>query len=331
MIHKKPPIGKTIAPAMIVSVLCLAVVTPHRSIETAAAKAAAEERAERIEAALFTRAEFFGAQAIIPYPTVEARARLAEVRKLYQQDSEIELKLAELDEKLGDEGQARAEMLRYVELEKGSLAALERLANFYNRRARFADEAAARERMIAAAPRNERAPILRELIEIARLHRLEKYQRPDFFRRLIASDPASFEVVKEFIDHLIEKKDFNEALGALRRHRPSFPGEKNYFLEKEVDVLLKLKRGGEAEALYVRSFDPFWSDEKSERFYHEFLSDRDRLRAYGRELKEALRRNPANLDAAVRLFHYRHYDYADNDETASDIFTQLERARARRG
>jgi len=323
--------GKAIAFAIIASCLSLVVITPHRAIETVSAKTAAEERAERIEAALFTRAEFFGVQAIIPYPTGEARARLAEVRKLYPQDSEIELKLAELDEKLGDEEQARAEMGRYAELEKNNLPALERLANFYRRRARFADEAAARERMIAAAPRDERAPILRELIEMARLHRLEKYRRPDFFRRLIASDPASFEVVKEFVDHLIEKKDFNEALGALRRHKSSFPDEKNYFLEKEVDVLLKLKRGREAEALYVRSFDPFWSDEKSERFYHEFLSERDRLRAYGRELKEALRRNPANLDAAVRLFHYRHYDYAENDETASDIFTRLEQARASRG
>jgi thioredoxin-like negative regulator of GroEL len=324
-------IGEAFAVAMIASCLSLAVIAPHRAIETASAKTAAEERSERIEAALFTRAEFFGAQAIIPYPTGEARARLAEVRKLYPQDSEIELKLAELDEKLGDEEQARAGMRRYVELEKGSLAALERLANFYRRRARFDDEAAARERMIAAAPRNERAPILRELIETARRHRLEKYQRPDFFRRLIASDPASFEVVKEFIDHLIEKKDFNEALNALRQHNSSFPDEKNYFLEKEVDVLLKLKRGREAEALYVRSFDPFWSDEKSERFYHEFLSERDRLLAYGRELKGSFRRNPANLDVAVRLFHYRHYDYADNDETASGIFTQLEQARAARG
>src|SRR5215475_8171868 len=222
MIHKKPPIGKTIAPAMIVSVLCLAVVTPHRAIETAAAKTAAEERAERIEAALFTRAEFFGAQAIIPYPTREARARLAEVRKLYPQDSETELKLAELDEKLGDEEQARAEMQRYVELEKGSMAALEKLANFYERRARFADEAAARERMIAAAPRSERAPILRDLIEMARSHRLEKYERPDFFRGLIASDPGSFEVVKEFIEHLSEQKDYTESLGVVRRHKASF-------------------------------------------------------------------------------------------------------------
>src|SRR5262245_12462802 len=259
-------IGKSLAFATIASCLSLAVVTPHRAIETVSAKAAAEERAERIENALFTRAEFFGAQAIIPYPAAEARGRLAEVRKLFPQDSEIELKLAELDEKLGDEDRALAGMLRYVELEKGSLATLEKLADFYHRRARFADEAAARERMIAAAPADERAPILRELIEMARRHRLEKYQRPDFFRGLIASDPSAFEVVKEFVDHLIENKDFNEALNALRRHRPSFPDEKSYFLEKEVDVLLKLKRGRDAEALYVRSFDPFWNDDQSEAF-----------------------------------------------------------------
>src|SRR5262249_24195797 len=275
---------KIFALAALVSSLSLAIITPHRAVTVAHAASAAEGRAARIEAALFTRAEFFGAQAIIPYPTVEARARLAEIRKLYPQDSEIELKLSEFDEKLGDEEQARAGMQRYVELEKGSLAALERLANFHRRRARFADEAAARERMIAAAHAGERAPILRVLIEMARSHRLEKYQRPDFFRGLIASDPGSFEVVKEFVDHLIEQKDYNEALNTVRGHKASFPNEKNYFLEKEVYLLSALGRGREAEALYVRSFDPFWTDKQAEAFYTDFLSGRDRLRAYGHEL-----------------------------------------------
>jgi tetratricopeptide (TPR) repeat protein len=331
MKNRRLKLGKASAFAMVASCLCLTIIIQHRAIGTAAAKAVAEERAAQIESALFTREEFFGARAIIPYPTGEARARLAEVRKLYPQDSEIELKLAELDEKLGDDEQSRAEMLRYVELEKDSLAALERLANFHHRRARFADEAAARERMIAAAPRNERAPILRELIEMARRHRLEKYQRPDFFRGLIASDPGSFEVVKEFVDHLIEKENYKEALSAVRQHKSSFPDEKSYFLEKEVDVLLKLKRGRDAEALYVRSFDPFWSDEQSGRFYHEFLSERDRLRAYGREIKESFRRNPANFDVAVRLFHYKKYEYSENEATAVNIFARLEQARAARG
>ncbi|MGH9752027.1 MAG: tetratricopeptide repeat protein, partial [Blastocatellia bacterium] len=220
---------------------------------------------------------------------------------------------------------------RYVELENGSVATLKQLANFHHRRARFADEAAARERMIAAAPRNERAPILRELIEMARRHQLKKYQRPEFFRSLIASDPGSFEVVKAFVDHLIEKEAYNEALVAARQHKASFPDQKNYFLEKEVYLLAALGRGREAEAIYVRSFDPFWTDEQSRAFYHSFLSERDRLRAYGRELKESFRRNPASFDTAVRLFHYRLYDYAENEETTANIFARLEQARARRG
>ncbi|HEY8459737.1 MAG TPA: tetratricopeptide repeat protein, partial [Blastocatellia bacterium] len=324
-------IGKTSVFAALIAFLSLAVITPRRAVEPSAAKTAAEERAERIESALFTRAEFFGAQAIIPHPTGEARARLAEVRKLYPQDSEIELKLAELDEKLGDEERALAEMERYVELEKGSLASLEKLAAFHRRRARFADEAAARERMIAAAKPGERAPILRDLIEMARRHRLEKYRRPDFFRGLISSDPGSFEVVKEFIDRLIEQEDYDEALSVVRQRKTSFANEKNYFLEKEVYLLAATGRGREAEALYVRSFDPFWTDAQSEAFYNGFLSGRDRLRAYGRELKDSFRRNPANFDTAVRLFHYKHYDYSENSETASDIFTRLEHARAQRG
>src|SRR5215510_4328215 len=244
-------IGKAFAFAMIASCLSLAVIKPRSAVTVAHAASVAEERAARIESALFTRAEFFGARAIIPYPTVEARARLDEVRKLYPQDSEIELKLAELDEKLGDEEQARAEMRRYVELEKNNLPALERLAGFYRRRARFADEAAARERMIAAAPRGERAPILRELIEMARRHRLEKYQRPDFFRRLIASDPGAFEVVKEFVEHLIEKKEYADALEAIRQYKASFPSEGGYFLDKEIDTLSSLNRGREAEKVYL--------------------------------------------------------------------------------
>jgi hypothetical protein len=137
--------GKALALAAVVSSLVFAVITPRSAIKAAAARSAVEERAAQIESALFTRAEFFGAQAIIPYPTGDARARLAEVRKLYPQDSEIELKLAELDEKLGDEEQARTELARYVELEKNSPDSLGTLAGFYRRRARFADEAATTE------------------------------------------------------------------------------------------------------------------------------------------------------------------------------------------
>ena len=325
---KKFSLARLLALILMTLSISFAAIKPQRAAESAAAYQARDERAARIEAALFTRAEFFGAQAIVPFPTAEARARLAEVQKQFPNDAEIALKLAELDEKLGDADSAHQAMLRYVELEKNSVAALSVLAGFYSRRARFAEQAATLERLVAASPANERTPVLSELIELAGRHRLEKYRRPEFFTRLIAADPAAFEVVKQFIEHLIEKNDHAGVLKAARQYKASFPAEHRFFLEKEVDALVKLKRGAEAEKVYIAAFDPFWSDEQSRRFYYDFLSERDRLRAYGKELKQSFRRYPTSFDMAVRLFHYRFYDYEFNEVGSAAILTQLEKARA---
>ncbi|MGH9837254.1 MAG: tetratricopeptide repeat protein, partial [Blastocatellia bacterium] len=323
-------IGRSIALTTIVASIALAIIAPKRTIETAIAASSADERATAIESALYARAEFFGAQAIVPFPTAEARTRLAEVARKYPNDAAIALKLAELDERLGNEQQADRQMLRYVEIEKNSLPALGKLAEYHHRRARFAGEAAVREQMIAAAPREERAPILEELIGLARRHRLEKYQRPDFFRQLIASDPASFEVVKKYVEHLIERNENAAVLAAIRQYKNTFSGERDYFLEKEIATLTALDRKKEAEAVYRAAFDPFWSEDQSNRFY-QFLSGNDRLLAYGRELKERFRRNPDGFDTAVRLFHYLHNDYEYNNASAAGIFARLETARATRG
>lgn len=315
---------------MIVVSMSFAALKPQRAAESSAANQVRDERAAAIEAALFMRAEFFGAQAIVPYPTAEARTRLAEVAKAYPQAADVQLELAKLSEKLNDAESAEQAMLRYVELEKNSVQSLELLSSFYLRRARFAEAAATLEKMIAASPADQRAGHLQALIELAAKHRLQKYQQPEFFRQLIASDPAAFEVVKQFITHLIEKGDHTEALKAVRQYKVSFPLEHRFFLEKEVEALVALKRVKEAETVYVAAFDPFWSDEQSREFYFDFLSEHDRLRAYGKELKQAFRRNPASFDVAVKLFHYLHYDYEFNDSGAAEIFAQLEAARASR-
>ncbi|MBL8189555.1 MAG: hypothetical protein JNK38_16210, partial [Acidobacteria bacterium] len=320
--------ARWIALALIALAVAFTAIKPQRAAETTARQKS--ERAAQIEAALFTRAEFFGVQAIVPYPTAEARTRLAEVARSFPQDSDIQSKLAELNEQFGDMEAAHQAMLRYVELEANKPAALKSLASFYNRRARFGEQAATLERLIDVSPVQERATVLGELIELAAKHRLAKYQRPEFFKRLIAADPAAFGIVERFIEHLIEQDDDAAALQAIRQYKTSFPAEQQFFLKKEVETLMALHRGAEAEQVYVAAFDPFWSDEQSQQFYYEFLSGRDRLRAYGKELKQALRRNPTNFDTAVKLFHYRFYDYEFNESGAAAIFTQLEKARAAR-
>ena len=65
-----------------------------------------EDISTLIESALYTRHEFFGAQAIVSYPTAEARNRLADVLAKYPGNPQVLLKLAQLDEKLGREEEA---------------------------------------------------------------------------------------------------------------------------------------------------------------------------------------------------------------------------------
>src|SRR5437868_757391 len=60
-----------------------------------------DEKQADIEAARFTRAEFFSAQALLPYPTAEARNRLADLLGKYPNEPQVYLILSQLDEKLG--------------------------------------------------------------------------------------------------------------------------------------------------------------------------------------------------------------------------------------
>src|SRR5215218_1110751 len=60
----------------------------------------AEDLQSEIEKAIFTRQEFFGAEAIVPLPIAEAREKLANLSQNQPDNPLILAKLAELDEKL---------------------------------------------------------------------------------------------------------------------------------------------------------------------------------------------------------------------------------------
>jgi cellulose synthase operon protein C len=283
------------------------------------------EKDADLEAASFARAEFFGAQALVPYPTAEARNRLADLLQKYPNEPQILLRLSQLDEKLGRFDEAERELQTFAELQPNSVEALETLAAFLHRRAQFEQEAATLERMLGVAPAEKRAQIFGQLIELARVHRLESYLKPDFYRKYSAQDAAVFEIIEQIIDKLAEDKSYGEALDVLRQYNARFPERRDYLLEKEVSILVSMRRDAEAESVFQKAFDPFWPQEMSRRFYG-FLSDHDRFRAYGHELSEAFRRDPTDFRTAVRLIHYRNY----NGEKSPRIIGQLEQARAAR-
>jgi cellulose synthase operon protein C len=280
-----------------------------------------------IDSALYARAEFFGARARVPYPTGEARNRLAELLAQRPKEPRVLLALARADEKLGRYDLAESETEEYASLAGESFGALAELADFQHRRALFEREAATLEKMLAAAPADDHAAVLERLTRLAESQRIARYLSPEFFERVIADRPTDFRVVAEYIGRLASEKKTAYALEAVRRYREGFPAHRRYFLEKEVSILDAAKRAREAEAVYRAAFDPFWPDSLSEKFY-DFLRDHDRYRAYESELRQSFERDPSDFQTAVRLFHFRKHDYR---ETPDGIFARVERARAARG
>jgi tetratricopeptide (TPR) repeat protein len=312
-----------------VTFLAVAIFTLHLHAqadnERAGSSSATDEKSALIESALFTRREFFGAQALVPYPTAEARNRLAEVQAKYGSDPQVSLKLSQLDEKLGREEQALAEMRAYVEQEPDQIRALEMLASFAHRRARFEMEAEALERMLQSAPPERRVEIFRRLIELARTHGLEKYLAPAFYQQTLAQNPSAVEIIEQYIERLVDERSYQEALQVLRQYKEAFPRARAFLIETEASILDAMGKAREAEAVYTEGFDPFWPVELSRNFY-QFLIDHDRLRAYGQELRERFRLEPADFDVAVKLIHYSRSIH----ERSPEVFVRLEKARAAR-
>jgi tetratricopeptide (TPR) repeat protein len=140
----------------------------------------AGEKETAVEEALTPGANFFGAAAIVPFPTAEARARLAAVAEKYPDDGPILLALAGLDEKLGHFAEAEAALKRI------DPPALTALAAFYERRGRFADQAATLEKTLDAAPAEKRGEAFAALINLSKKHDLKNYLAPEFYQQIIA-------------------------------------------------------------------------------------------------------------------------------------------------
>jgi len=286
-------------------------------------KVAAEENSveKQIEAALFTKQEFFGAEAIVPFPTATARENLIELQNQFPSDVKITRKLAELDEKLGDFGAAEKRLVQLAEINQQSL---ENLAAFYNCRARFFDEAKVLEkRLFATESADEKAEMFSRLIQTARLHDFGEYLSPAFYEKVLEKNLAVYPIFEQLIQGFSEEENYAEALKFTRQAKSNFPDKQSLLLEKEISILLEMKKADEAEKIYQASFNPFWSDEETNKFYA-FLSGQNRLRAYGAELKRDFRVKPSDFQTAIRLAHYQKYD----GEPITPIVLQLEKHKA---
>ncbi|MBA2737900.1 MAG: hypothetical protein H0U50_14070, partial [Pyrinomonadaceae bacterium] len=286
-------------------------------------KVSAEDTANEIENALFTRQEFFGADAIVPLPTFEARAKISELYERQPNNPNILEKLAELDEKLSRFDEAEKFTIRLAEIDS---AKNENLAAFYHRRAQFEKEAGVLRKILFSIDAEKRPAVFEKLIDLARTHDLKSYLDADFYAEVARENTDVYPIFEKLIDNLTEEKNYAEALNFARQAKAQFPENGGVLLEKEIDILLEMNKPREAEAIYRAAFDPFWSEIEAQKFY-DFLNRLDRLRAYGAEIKAAFKKNPADFDAGVRLALYQNHDYEYGNDEITPVFLRLEQSK----
>ncbi len=296
---------------------------PTRGLPSLSQKVSAESANDAIENALYTKQEFFGAQAIVPFPTKDARENLARLAESQPDNREILEKLAEKDEKLSRFDEAEAVLIHLAEID---FSKNETLADFYDRRAQFEKEAEVLRKILFSTEAEKRPATFERLIDLARVHDLQAYLQKDFYAAVASDNPNLYEVFERLVEKLSEEKNYAEALKFLRQAKAQFPERSNVLLEKEIEILLETNRGHEAETIYQAAFDPFWSDAESDKFY-EFLSGQDRLRAYGAEVKAKLKSNPADFGAAIRLALYQKHGYGYGDDEIAVAVSNLEAAK----
>ncbi len=286
-------------------------------------KLAVEDTNSEIESAIFTRLEFFGAQAIVPLPTAEARRNLTKLAKDSPDNSQILEKLAELNEKLllFDEVENLLQHLAEIDASK-----LENLVAFYERRGQFEKEAETLKKILFSIDANKRAAIFERLIETARKHDLKEYLKTNFYAEVAKENADVYPIFERLIDNLTEEKNYAQALNFVRQAKIQFPTRQNILLEKEVELLLETKKPQAAEKVYQAAFNPFWTETEAQKFY-DFLNDQDRLRAYGAEIKVKFKKDPADFDAAIRLALYQNHDYSYGNDDVTPIILKLESAK----
>ncbi len=240
-----------------------------------------------IDSATYKREEFFGSQAIVPIPTLEAYENLLKIAD--SNEPKVFAKLGESAEKLEKFDEAENYFIKAENLEG--------LAEFYHQRAKFEKEA---ETLEAWLKKEKKLDIFEKLIELAPLHELDKYLQPEYFQQFADESKDALPIIEKLIGKLVAEKNTAKALEIIRNYKPKFLDE---MLEREVSLLSPK----EAEQVYNQAFNPFWSNEQTENFYR-FLNENDRYRLFGLELKARFKQNPDDYQTAIRLIHYRKYD-----------------------
>ena len=284
-----------------------------------AASAALPDRLSHAEAGSLFERIFYRA---VPMPAgpVAARRTPSQTRQelaaaIASQPGEADLYAlrAQEAERALDMVQAEDDWKAYAERVADPAEGQRKLAGFYGRRLRAAEQVAALlEVGRAPAPASERFTPEQEqrswqafadAEQVIANHLLPAEQKIELYRAWVGRYPERREPYSRYLDALLEQQSYDAARSLVLEIAEAFAGDEMVVLEARTRIT-RAEQGVDAvQAELEESFRADWHPALI-RLYYQTLEDADRLRARLDEARAAVRGDPRELRSAAWLFHY---------------------------
>jgi Tfp pilus assembly protein PilF len=260
-------------------------------------------------AAFFRGVPMPGGTVPILLPPAETRPALTSLLSRVPGDAMLYRLRAQEGEAALDFAAAEADWKSYTLHASDTYAAQIELADFYHRRIRPHDElatlsaaAAAKDDPLQAATAQRGWRAFERMAAVAEREALPESVAEPVFRARVARYPKEPAAWRKLIEHLAAHQQFAAAETEIAAYASTFH---DAFEPVRMRAALEMHRGhaDAALALYDRAFQPLWPEEMRASYF-KLLEEQGQLREFAGRARAALASNPADLDAAARLFHY---------------------------
>lgn len=271
------------------------------------------EASGKLEAVFFRSVSMPGGAIPVRRPAKETRPELAKLIAAAPSEAELySLRALEAEQQL-DFAAAEADWNKYVDLAADKGAARLALADFYHRRLQPREEfatlgLAAREanppsEKLLAADGQRSWKTYERIFALIDEQKLPAESGIGQFGQWTLRYPNEPVVYQRYVDYLVAHKLAGLAPNVIAQYRRQFPQDSVFPVRAEAQVQQSIGAVDAALAIYDRQFRPLWPPELV-KSYFDLLRETGSLRKFLAQARAAVAANPADLNAAARLFYY---------------------------